>query len=62
MLQHIQLIPKSFVQKVLELGELLWTPLGDTSGFFSPCGKSDNSYILGSGVDIEIKVCGIPTF
>jgi hypothetical protein len=62
MLQPIQLIPKSFVQRVLELRQLLWTPLGETSGFFSPCSKSDKSYIYGSGVDIEIKVCGMLTF
>jgi len=62
MLQPIQLIPKSFVQRVLELRELLWTPSGETSGFFTPCSISDNSYIFGLGVDIEIKVCGMLTF
>ena len=62
MLQPIQLIPKSFVQSVLEPRELLWTLLGETSGFFSLCSKSDNIYIFGSGVDIEIKVCGMLTF
>jgi hypothetical protein len=41
---------------------LLWTPLEETSGFFSPCSKSDKNYIFGSGVDIEIKVCGMLTF
>jgi len=62
MLQPIQLIPKSFVQRVLELRELFWTSLGEMSGVFSPCSKSDNSYTFGSQVDIEIKVCGMLTF
>lgn len=50
------------MQRVVELRELFWTHLGEISGFFSPCSKLDNSYIFGSGVDIEIKVCGMLTF